>query len=184
MIRDPEELIYKVYNAQKNEPATGDFCELVQNDFELLGLQLSEDSLRNISKYDLKSLVKIKARNEAFKYLISIKENKSKMDDICYLNSFKTLQYMQSMTREQSSLLLAMRTRSVRGIRSDFGEMYLDKLCPLENCQELDSLPHLLAYRELEGEVVRSPEIQFSDAFSMDLERLLAARERLLLPPP
>ena len=116
------------------------------------------------------------------------------MDDIFYLDSFKTLQYMQSMTREQSSLLLAMRTRSVRGIHSDFGEMFLDKLCPLERCQELDSLPHLLACRELEGQVVRSPDVQFSDAFSMDLERqlavtdlysqLLAARERLLLPPP
>ena len=108
------------------------------------------------------------------------------MDDICYLNNFTTLQYMQSMTREQSSLLLAMRTRSVRGIRSDFGDMFLDKLCPLENC-------HLLACRELQGAVVRSPEVQFSDAYSMDLERqmavtelysqLLAARERFLLPP-
>ena len=142
LIRDPEELIYKVYQAQKQEPVTGDFCELVQNDFELLGLQLSEESLKSFSKYDLKSLVKITARKQAFKYLMSIKETKSKMDDICYLNSFKTLQYMQSMTREQSSLLLAMRTRSVRGIRSDFGDMFLDKLCPLENCQEPDSLPH------------------------------------------
>ena len=87
-----------------------------------------------------------------------------------------------------------MRTRSVRGIRGDFGDMFLDKLCPLENCQGLDSLPHLLASRELQGAVVRSPEVQFSDAYSMDLERqmaltelysqLLAARERLLQPPP
>ena len=51
------------------------------------------------------------------------------------------------------SLLLVMRTKSVNGIRSDFGEMYLDKPCPMENCQELDSLPHLLACRELQGEV-------------------------------
>ena len=147
-----------------------------------------------MSKYDLKILVKNTARQEAFKYLMAIKETKSKMDNISYLDNFQTLQYMQSMTREMSSLLLALRTRTCRGIRSDFGDMFLDKQCPLENCQELDSLPHLLACRELQGEVARSPDVQYSDVYSMDLERqvavtelysrLLAARERLLLPPP
>ena len=34
---------------------------------------------------------------------------------------------MQSFSKEQSSLLLALRTRTVRGIRSDFGEIFMDK---------------------------------------------------------
>ena len=53
------------------------------------------------------------------------------MDYMCYLNSYKTLEYMQSFSREQSSLLLAMRTRTVRGIRSDFGDMYASYQCQL-----------------------------------------------------
>ena len=91
-----------------------------------------------------------------------------------------------------SSLLLALRTRTVRGIRSDFGDMFLDKQCPIENCLELDSLPHLLTCRELQGEVPRSPEVQYSDVYSVDLQkqlavtelysRLLAVRERRLQP--
>ena len=191
--RNPEELILRVYTAQKNEPVAGDFYQLVQNDLHLLGLQLSEESLTSMSKYDLKALVKSSAKREAFKYLISLKETKSKMDDICYLNNFKTLDYMQSFSREQSSLLLALRTRTVRGIRSDFGDMFLDKQCPLPNCLDLDSLPHLLACRELTGAVPRSPSIQYSDVYSMDLDKqlevttlysqLLAARDKLLLPP-
>ena len=70
--------------------------------------------------------------------------------------------------------------------------MLLDKQCPLTNCQELDSLPHLLDCRELQGAVPRKPSIQYSDVFSMDLEKqlevttlysqLLAARDKLLLP--
>ena len=166
----------------------------MKNDFELINLQISEESLKSMTKYDIKILVKNKARQEAFKYLMDIKETKSKMDNISYLSNFKTLQYLQSMTREMSSLLLALRTRTCRGIRSDFGDMFLDKQCPLENCQELESHPHLLASRELQGEVARSPDVQYSDVYSMDLERqvavtelysrLLAARERLLLPPP
>ena len=68
----------------------------------------------------------------------------------------------------------------------------MDKQCPLKNCKELDSLPHLLACRELQGAVPRSPCIQYSDVFSMDLgkqlevttlySQLLAARDKMLLP--
>ena len=193
LARDSDELIYKVYQAQKVDPTQGDFCELVENDFKLLNLQLSEESLKSMSSVDLKCLLKGKSKEEAFKYLMEIKETKSKLDNISYLNSFKTLKYIQVMSREQSSLLLALKTRTVRGIRSDFGEMFPDKQCPLQNCQELDSLPHLLACRELQGEAWRSPEVQFADVYSEDLERqlevtrlysqLLAVRERLLLPP-
>ena len=101
--RNPEELIFRVYTAQKNEPIAGDFCQLVQNDIQLLDLHLSDECIATMSKYDLKALVKIKAKKEAFRYLMSIKETKSKMDDICYLNKYKTLEYMQSFSREQSS---------------------------------------------------------------------------------
>ena len=85
---------------------------------------------------------------------------------------------------------MALRTRTVRGIRSDFGDMFLDKTCPLENCLELDSLPHLLACRVLQGAVPRSPSVQYGDVFSPDQGRqeeatvqfgqLLAARDKLL----
>ena len=68
--------------------------------------------------------------------------------------------------------------------------MCLDKTCPLKNCPELDSLPHLLACRELLGAVPRIPTIQYGDVFSPDLElqqeatvlfsQLLEARDKLL----
>ena len=61
---------------------TGDFCQLVHEDIQLLDLQESEGSISRISKYYMKVLVKTQAKKEAFKYLISIKENKSKMDNI------------------------------------------------------------------------------------------------------
>ena len=88
-----------------------------------------------MSSFDFKNLVKLKARQASFKYLMLIKETKSKMDNIMYLSTFKPQPYISSQTREQSSLTLALRTRTVRGIRTDFGDMYLDKPCPLPGCQ-------------------------------------------------
>ena len=101
-------------------------------------------------------------------YLISIKESKSKMDHIIYLNSFKILPYMESMSREQSSLLLALRTRTCRGIGTDFGDLYLVKQCPLPGCPDADSLPHLLTCRVFQVAVADPSLVQYGDVFNMD----------------
>ena len=177
--RSEEELIFKVYAAQNNDPIKGDFCQLVNEDRNLIDLQLA--TISNMTRYDLKVLVKSKARNAAFKYLISIKESKSKMDPIIYLNSFKILPYMESMTREQSSLLLALRTRTCRGIRTDFGDLYLDKQCPLPGCPDADSLPHLLTCRVLQVAVQDPSLVQYGDVFSMDTNMQQLAVERFTL---
>ena len=47
-------------------------------------------------------------------------------------------------TREEASYLLALRTRTVRGVRGDFRGMYPDTTCPLPGCTEEDTLPHIL----------------------------------------
>ena len=47
-------------------------------------------------------------------------------------------------SEEESSLLLALRTRTVRGIRTDFPGMFSTRECPLVGCREEDTLPHLL----------------------------------------
>ena len=107
-----------------------------------------------------------------------IKETKSKMDNIMYMSTFKPQPYILSQTREQSSLLLALRTRSVRGIRTDFGDMYLDKTCPLPGCQDTDSLSHVLTCRVLQA-AVRTVEpavpVQYGDMFSDCQETQAAA---------
>ena len=81
------------------------------------------------------------------------------MDGITYSGPFSLQAYMQSeiFNDEMASLLLALRTRTVRGIRSDFGEMFPDKSCPLEGCSLPDSLGHILAYTVLNGTELYSP---------------------------
>ena len=165
--REDEELIKRVYLAQRADTTEGDFCQLVDADMQLIELQLSDIQKRSISSYDLKKLVKLKAKQAAFKYLMEVKESKSKIDNISYLNSFLPQPYLLSMTREQSSFMLALRTRTLRGIRSDFGNMYVDKQCPLLGCQELDSISHLLTCSVLQRAVPAGPTVvQYGDVFS------------------
>ena len=179
-----------MYLAQRADTTDGDFCQLVDEDRRLLDLQLTDIQIGSISSFDLKKLVKVKARQASFKYLMDIKETKTKMDNISYMNSFLPQSYLLSMTREQSSLMVALRTRTLRGIRSDFGNMYVDKQCPLPGCSEPDSLPHILACQVLVGEDTEPSLVQYGDLFShsvavqreaaLRFEMLLQTRERIL----
>ena len=112
------------------------------------------------------------------------------MDNISYTNSFQTQPYLSSTSRTHASLLVALRTRTVRGIRSDFGEMFSSKQCPLQGCREADSLPHTLACQVLIAAVPESSVVQYGDVFCdivavqqkavTRFALLLEARERIL----
>ena len=165
---------------------------LVESDMSLINLNLSEIEMTDMTRYDLKIEVKKRTRDAAINYLTNLKMTKSKMDGIEYSGPFDLQPYLQSpmFTREESSLLLALRTLSVRGVRSDFGEMYSDKTCPLTGCMEPDSLAHILVCSVLSSD--KDQTAQYSDVFSSSEElqwavtaryrRLLAERERLLEP--
>ena len=98
-------------------------------------------------------------------------------------------------TTEQSSLLLALRTRTIRGVRTDFGRQFADQTCPLPGCRESDSLPHILqcAVLRTEAGVASTEQHKYSDVFSPDIavqkgitlafSRLLETREQLLEVP-
>ena len=112
------------------------------------------------------------------------------MNNISYTNSYQTQPYQKVLTREKSSLLLALRTRSVRGIRSDFGNMFPCKDCPLAGCSQPDSLPHTLACQVLLAAVDEPSLVKYGDVFSSSVAvqevavsrfgQLLEARERIL----
>ena len=143
-----------------------------------------------MSVYELKTLARKKAKEQAFKRLIAIKETKTKINNISYTNSYQTQPYLKELTREKSSLLLALRTRSVRGIRSDFGDMFPCKDCPMAGCSQPDSLPHTLACQVLLAAVDEPSLVSYGDVFSSSVAvqevavlrfaQVLEARERIL----
>ena len=94
------------------------------------------------------------------------------MDNISYMNIFLPQSYMMTMTRDQASLMLTLRTLTLRGIRTDLGTMYLDKECPVPGCQDQDSIPHLLACQALQvSEPAGASVVQYGDVFPSSPEK-------------
>ena len=77
------------------------------------------------------------------------------------------------MSHEIVTLIFAMRTRTVRGIRTDFPGMYSDCSCPMQGCSEpTDTLQHLLSCIGLKDVITEADiYITYMDVFSECLNK-------------
>ena len=128
-----------------------------------------------MKKHQFRKLVKSKTSYAAFKYLQNMQQGHSKMKLIKY-EKFELTPYLNSPVFNNSNriLLLALRTRTVRGIRSDFGGLYLDKMCPL-GCGDIDNLENILSCRVLrqhhKSNEISHTDIRYQDVFSADISK-------------
>ena len=79
------------------------------------------------------------------------------------------------------SLLLALKTRTVRGIRNDFGGLYPDKTCPL-GCGDLDTLQNILTCSVLQKDDnstdISTSVIKYEDIFCGDIVKQKQVTEK------
>ena len=167
---DTDEITRRVYEAQKDDPVKGDFVELVKEDAKTIDYSIDETHIRSISKYQYQKEIKNKVKIAAFKYLQQLQQSHSKIRDIKYHN-IKMQSYMcaPDMSSEDIALLFALRTRTVRGIRSDFGEMFSSDQCPLciENPHK-DTLKELIKCPSLAQ--IQSDGTEYEQIFSTSVE--------------
>ena len=119
-----------------------------------------------------KNTVKRKVREAAFRYLNELKADHSKMKNLEY-KKFELAKYLNSpvFDHQSAQLLLALRTRTVNGIKTDFRSMYADVNCPL-GCNHTDTIPNVLTCPVIQTQVQTSDmalgDVKYEDIFSND----------------
>ena len=191
-------MVRKVFEAQKEATSPGDFCELVAEDKESIGLNMSDHEIKTMSKEKFRNIVRNKTRLAAFPYLKTIQQGHSKMDGLEY-TKFDKAAYLGSplFNSEDIRVLLALRTRTLEGIRNDFRGMYTSIECPLL-CGEEDKIQHILDCSVIKqhhkSENVSHSGIQYTDVFAHDTviqkhvtelyQQLMEVRSRLTNSEP
>ena len=142
--RNPNELINKVYCAQKRKMAKNDWVETVQNNLNEINLNLSDDSNFKISKKKFKKFIKGKINEAAFKYLNKIKSSHSKVKNINY-EKVEIQPYLidTNFSTKEKQLLFRLRTR-MTNVKMNFSSSYQDLTCNLCSNEFLQSDFHLL----------------------------------------
>ena len=136
---------------------------------------MSEYESRHTTKQKFKKIVKNKVSDAAFNFLKCRQATHSKMKKLSY-EKFEMSQYLCSplFTKNSRSLLLALRTRTVRGIKSDFPGIYRDKICPV-GCGENDTIQNVLTCKVLQqhhsSHDLTSSKVKYEDIFSEDVKK-------------
>ena len=142
LTRSENELISKVYFAQKRKPVKDDWVLTVENDMNEIGLNCSEEEIKSMSKVKFKSLVKDKIAKEAFNYLQNLQSSHSKVKHIGY-EKLEMQNYIKSdlLTTDEKQLLFALRTATIN-VRANFRGAHPNTNCNL--C--LQNVPQTSSY--------------------------------------
>ena len=131
---------------QKANQLPGDWCQLVAKDFEKIGMHMEDKHIENMSEYEYKRLIKRQVRKAAFEELEDIRSRHSKVSQNSYDGLNKPQPYIRntSISSRQCSLLFALRSKTVRGIKENWSFMGQENsLCPM--CERhTDSQSHVL----------------------------------------
>ena len=123
------ELISRVYNSQILSSHPGDWVRLVQQDMRAIGLDLSDDDIKKLSKNRFKNSVEKKIENLA---LVQLNQLKMKHSKSGYLNSssFKPQNYFvySRFNRKETQLLFKLRSQTLN-VKMNFPNQHQDKLC-------------------------------------------------------
>ena len=90
IVNQSENMLSKVYMAQKNKPVKGDWYKLLEEDKKEFGFELTDEKLKELypKKSKFKNAVKKKAISLTEKFISSKKESHSKLDDIPFKMCF------------------------------------------------------------------------------------------------
>jgi hypothetical protein len=124
LTRDQNETIHKIYQKQKVEKLKGDWFQLLQNDFQFIEMEMNEEDIRSMSKYQYKTKIKALVRKAAFKYFLKLKEKHTKLKNVQY-SELKIQPYLQSksMSNSEAELLYNLRSNCYEA-KSNFKKMH------------------------------------------------------------
>ena len=142
-----------------------------------LNVELRDNEIANVDSSQYKKYVKNAVRKAAFNDLETLKELHEKVKENQYKSLEKPQEYITSniFNNTETSLLFALRSRTVRGIRDNFPYLVYggDSSCPVceshQDTQEhvlecpaikakIQSIPHI-KYEQIRGNVIQQKEL-------------------------
>ena len=170
--KNDEELVSKVYKAQKLFPVKDDFINQINEDKEDIGLNLEDDDIKGMKKSQFKSVVKEKIKEAAHGYLIQKKERLSKLSNLSSEFDLKEYLTTDRLSTQEKQLLFKLRTHMIP-VKGNFSSMYKDDMsCRLCNLNSDESQEHTFACPIL---TQSSDSVKYMDIFDQDLDKQIKA---------
>lgn len=170
------DLVSQVLWAQIQKPAKHDWCNVVEEDLEQVGLgHLTIEDFETFGKHKMKALVKKAIRETSYKYLLEQKKTLSKLKKLEY-PELKIQEYLcdGNMSNRHKKLTFKIRTRMLKNFKDNFGQKVTCSLCHEENSE--DSQQHgLLNCERIKSdcpEINNEPDTKYENIFSENTTKI------------
>ena len=167
-----EETVSKVFWAQKENPVKNDWYSQIEEDLKEFGLNhFSMEQIAKMSENLFKKFVKESCKRKAFEYLLSEKENLSKLENNCYSN-LKIQNYLSSpnLTIRQKKIMFKLRTRMTK-VGYNFGKKVLCPLCLNHEDNQEEMLECVILKLQCK-ELYQKDDEKYDDVFSADINKI------------
>ena len=152
------------------------WCLTVAEDFKTLKIDLSEENIEKLSEYSFKKLVNAAVKKEAFKYLVKIKSNHTKVLHIPHDN-LEIQDYLASTNNSPDLARFAFLCRSrMLEVGANYKQGLKYPICPVcEIDTEYDSQYHLMLCTRLNENVASSQSSpKYDDLLKPDFDKKMA----------
>ena len=176
------DLLRKVFEAQKRNPVKGDWVLKVQEDLRMLGLSNDFENIKSFKKTTFKKMIKSEIIKLALNYLNNIKSEHSKMTNLNY-DKLEIQSYLTSTNiyPQLAKQIFKWKTRMMN-FKMNFKNGSTELFCPL-GCPEPDSQDRILHCSVVRSHLpkLESTSIKYEDIFSKNNAKLKETVEVLNL---
>ena len=172
--RDTNELIRKVYQAQKCQYNPGDWFCIVSEERKKYDILESDDEIASMTKQKFKSIVEEKIGKAALKYLQELKKKHSKSRNIPS-DKIEVKQYFSDrrFSKEEVQLLFTLRTKML-DVKQNFKSQFKNLQCRIcEDKNSIEDEDHILKCVKFND---NEDNISFSDVYGNTDDQLKAVK--------
>ena len=127
LARPDNDLVKRVFNAQKSFPVKNDWIGQVKDDLQICGIELSESEIANMKKISFKKLVNEKVQHLSSSFLISLKNKHSKSENLKISEFMQPYLKNDNLSIEEKKLMFRIKNRLI-DVKVNFKKKYNNSL--------------------------------------------------------
>ena len=170
------ELVRQIVDAMHEFPEDSDWLSLVKHDLNFLNIQLSDEYLQTMTKFEMKSLVRKSIQIKKNEYLHNLQRSHSKTSKLIIGDKIQEYLVSNQLSTEMKRFLFSLRCRMSPN-KTNFKGMYPDLTCRF--CQipgNEESLHHFVSCEFLQQKFPEIVQISPDDIYA-DLNRQIKATQ-------
>ena len=139
-----------------------------------LGIDLNEETIKNMKKAKFKKLVNDRIREASYSYLILKQEGSSKLVNLPLRYNIKEYLSTSRLSTSEKQLLFKLRTRMIQ-VKCNYPSLYKDDLsCHLCDTKSDESQEHIFSCPSL-ATVSNMDNVEYMDIFNLNLDKQISA---------